>query len=398
MLKIKLITILCTFLLGLTSCNGQFKKEVKHNEIIIAANRTSQYIPLLKGKNVGVVSNHSSVIFKSDESHTHIVDSLLNLNIKIDRVFGPEHGFRGKADAGELIKDGIDTKTGLPIVSLYGSNKKPTKQQLEGLDVVVFDIQDVGVRFYTYIYTLAYVMEACAENNIPVIVLDRPNPNGHYIDGPVLEKSYKSFIGLFPIPIVYGMTIGEFAKMINGEKWLKNEIQCNLTVIPLKNYTHQTNYSLPIKPSPNLPNKVSVNLYPSLCLFEGTALSCGRGTHMQFQIFGDPNLPKEKYPFKFTPQPNEGAKHPKHEGKTCFGLDLREQDKLYNLNFEWLIDAYNNYPKKDTFFTPFFKKLAGTEKLQQQIEDGMQFEEIKKTWEPELAKFKKTRKKYLLYL
>lgn len=397
MLKSKITLLFFILFIGLTSCNSQIKTGKSSENIIVSANRTELYLAALKNKNVGVIANHSSVIFKENNLYTHLVDSLLSLNIQIERVFGPEHGFRGKADAGELIKDGIDTKTGIPIVSLYGKNKKPRKEQLEGIDIMLFDIQDVGVRFYTYIYTLTYVMEACAENNIPVIVLDRPNPNGHYIDGPILEESESGFVGLHPIPIVYGMTIGEYAKMVNGENWLKNGVQCDLTVIPLENYLHQSSYSLPIKPSPNLPNDVAINLYPSICLFEGTVVSCGRGTDKQFQIFGDPNLPKNEYTFLFTPNPNEGSKYPKHENNICYGLDLRNQKKLQNLNFNWLIKAYQSYPEKEKFFIPFFSKLAGTKKLQQQIEDGLSFNEIKKSWEPGLTKFKKTREKYLLY-
>ncbi len=382
------------------SCNKQLKpSSVSKNDnkiLKVGAEQTNLYLPKLKGKNVGVVANQTSIISKNNGKYVHLVDSLLSLNIKINKVFSPEHGFRGRKDAGELIENNKDQKTGLPIISLYGKNKKPKNEQLKGLDIVVFDLQDVGVRFYTYISTLHYVMEACAENNIPLIILDRPNPNAHYIDGAVLEKEHKSFVGMHPVPIVYGMTIGEYGKMINGEKWLKNGVSCNLTVIPIKNYTHKTAYKLPIKPSPNLPNSTSVNLYPSLCLFEGTNVSVGRGTNSQFQIYGSPYL--EKTDFSFIPNPNEGAKNPKHKGKTCFGEDLTQTQFLSKIELKWLIKAYNESSKvKVNFFNSFFTKLAGTKKLQQQIIKGLSQEEIRKSWEKDLNNFKKIRSKYLIY-
>lgn len=370
--------------------------EPTSKELIISANKTVEYLPLLKNKSVGLVANQTTVIYKKDNSYTHLVDSLTNLGITVKKVFAPEHGFRGDADAGEYIKDGFDLKTGIPIVSLYGNNKKPTKEQLNGIDLVVFDIQDVGVRFYTYISTLHYVMEACAENNIPLIVFDRPNPNAHYIDGPVLQSTHQSFVGMHPIPIVYGMTIGEYAIMINGEKWLTNHLQCDLLVLPLSNYSYDTFYSLPIKPSPNLPNDQSINLYPSLCLFEGTNVSVGRGTNMQFQIYGSPFL-GNKYNYSFIPQPNVGAKSPLHQGIKCFGENLTDYPKLKELNLEWLQNTYNFTTDKSKFFNDFFKKLAGTDELQIQIEQGISIEEIKKSWESDLKAFKKIRKKYLLY-
>ncbi|WP_370478464.1 exo-beta-N-acetylmuramidase NamZ family protein [Tamlana flava] len=364
--------------------------------IVVGANQIEKYLPILKGKRVGVVANQTSVIF-NDGTCTHLVDSLLSLKVNMVRVFAPEHGFRGTADAGEKVKDGIDTKTQLPIISLYGNNKKPSNGQLQDLDIIVFDIQDVGARFYTYISTLHYVMEACAENNIPLLVLDRPNPNGHYVDGSVLELEHKSFVGMHPVPVVHGMTIGEYAQMLNGEKWLANGVQCNLTVIPVENYSHNSSYSLPIKPSPNLPNDKAINLYPSLCFFEGTNVSAGRGTNKQFQIFGSPFLNPDQFNSEFTPKPNEGAKYPKHEGKVCYGKDLTQSKNLSALNLEWLIEAYNNTDKKSEFFNNFFVKLAGTEKLQQQIEQGLTEERIKATWTEGLSQFKKTRQKYLLY-
>jgi uncharacterized protein YbbC (DUF1343 family) len=362
------------------------------------AESTHLYLNLLKGKNLAIVANQTSVIFKEPRSKNqearHLVDSLLSLNINVKKVFAPEHGFRGKADAGEIIKDGFDRKTGLQIISLYGQNKKPSAAQLKGIDIVVFDIQDVGARFYTYISSLHYVMEACAETGIPMIILDRPNPNAQYIDGPILETQHSSFVGMHKVPVVYGMTIGEYGKMINGEKWLKNGIQCDLKVIPLEHYTHETSYSLPIKPSPNLPNDKSINLYPSLCFFEGTNVSAGRGTEMQFQIYGSPFLTKNI--FSFTPQTNEGAKYPKYKNKICFGEDLRTTKNLHKLDLSFLIKAYKQNSSKE-FFNKFFTKLAGTEKLQQQIEQGVCKKEIQKSWKKGLDTFKKVRSKYLIY-
>ena len=376
--------------------------ELTKKEIIVGANKTAELLPKLANKRVGIVANQTSVIFKSDNTYTHLVDSLVTLNVNVKTVFSPEHGFRGKADAGEIVKDGKDVKTGLPIISLYGKNKKPFPKQLENLEVVIFDVQDVGVRFYTYISTLHYVMEACAEASIPVIVLDRPNPNGHYVDGPILEKKFKSFIGMHPIPIVHGMTIGEYAQMINGEQWLANKIQCDLTVIRIDNYTHQTPYSLPIKPSPNLPNDQSINLYPSLCLFEGTAISVGRGTEKQFQIIGTPEYFLKRHLYSFTPKPNFGAKNPKHNGKECNGYNLTKEPHLSEINLEWLLEFYKThkqYAPKTAFFNKnkFFYKLAGTDKLQQQIESGMTAAEIKATWQDGLNLYKEAREQYLMY-
>ena len=387
----------------------EFETESIVKEIVLGADQVAEYLPLLKNKKIGIVANQTSVLYLKNEDQDengiqkkidvrlHLVDYLYNQKINIQRVFAPEHGFRGKADAGEVVKDGADTKTGLSIISLYGKNKKPSPQQLEGIEMMIFDIQDVGARFYTYISTLHYMMEACAEANIPLLILDRPNPNGHYIDGPILEKQHKSFVGMHPVPVVHGMTIGEYAQMINGEGWLNNGVKCDLTIIKLKNYTHQTAYSLPIKPSPNLPNDVAINLYPSLCFFEGTPLSAGRGTEMQFQIFGDPNLPVKFYPFTFTPQANEGAKYPKFKNELCQGMDLRGNKKLSKLNLEWLIKAYTSTGKKKEFFSPFFTKLAGTTQLQEQIEKGYTYREIRKTWLAGLEVYDLMRGKYLLY-
>ena len=396
-----LIVLACLFSLG--SCQSQKKeliktpiqtRETKAPLIVVGANQTEEYLHLLKEKTIGIVANQTSVIF-NDAGFTHLVDSLNTLNIDIKKVFAPEHGFRGKADAGEHITNGKDPKTGIDIISIYGKNKKPSNEQVAGLDLIVFDIQDVGARFYTYISSLHYVMEACAENNIPMLILDRPNPNGHYTDGPILELEHKSFVGMHPIPVVHGMTIGEYAQMINGEKWLNNEIQCDITTIKCENYNKQIAYSLPIKPSPNLPNDVSINLYPSLCFFEGTTVSVGRGTELQFQIYGAPYLPKTD--FNFTPKPNEGAKYPKHENKVCYGKDLSKTGKLDSLNLEWLSNAYNLSTDKETFFNNFFTKLAGTKKLQQQIVSGMNYEDIKKSWAIGLHEYNEMRKPYLLY-
>lgn len=377
------------------------------NNIIVGANRTKDYLPLLKGKRVGIVGNQSSVIFKDDQhtTNTHLVDSLLKLQINIVAVFSPEHGFRGTADAGELVKDGIDDKTGLPIISLYGDNKKPKLEKDSSksdgaVDIVIFDLQDVGARFYTYISTLHYVMEACAEADIPLLILDRPNPNAHYVDGPVLEEAHKSYVGMHPIPVVHGMTIGEYAQMINGEAWLKNEVQCDLKIIPVKNYTHQTPYALPIKPSPNLPNATSINLYPSLCFFEGTNVSMGRGTSKQFQVVGSPYFELKSHHYTFTPQPNEGAKYPKHQNKVCSGYDLSQQQPLQALNLSWLIEFYKankEHAPKESFFTDFFTLLAGTKTLQQQIEAGLSETEIKASWQKDLLDFKTLQKPYLIY-
>ncbi|PZO29914.1 MAG: DUF1343 domain-containing protein [Flavobacteriaceae bacterium] len=374
----------------LISCSFENNVPLSSN-IISGADNSSAYLPLLKDKKIGIITNQTGIL--SDK--THLADFLLDKKINVQKIYAPEHGFRGTADAGELIKDGKDTKTGLPIISLYGNNKKPKPEQLAGIDVMVFDLQDVGARFYTYISSLHYIMEACAENNIPLIVLDRPNPNGSIVDGPILEKEHTSFVGMHQIPLLHGMTIGEYAKMINGEKWLKNGVECKLTVIPCLNYNREMAYSLPVKPSPNLPNDQSINLYASLCLFEGTNVSSGRGTEMQFQIYGSPFLPKSS--FSFTPMPNFGAKDPMHNGKLCYGEDLTKIQKVKQLELKWLIKAYNSTSDKSKFFNDFFLKLAGTKKLREQIEAGISENEIRKSWEKGLNDFKTMRRNYLIY-
>lgn len=357
-------------------------------ELKLGINNLDAIILETKNKNIAVVGNQTSVI-----QNTHLVDTLLELGVKVKLVFSPEHGFRGVEDAGAHINNEIDQRTGLQIFSLHGENKKPSINQLKNIDIIIFDIQDVGARFYTYISTLHYVLEAASEQNIQVLVLDRPNPNGHYIDGPILEEKFKSFIGMHPIPIVHAMTIGEYAKMIIGEKWIENT--CDLKVIEMVNYNRSEIYDLPIKPSPNLPNKRAVNLYPSLCLFERTTISVGRGTNYPFQHYGAPFI---KSSYSFSPKSGPGSKYPKHENKICYGINLRYQKNILNsLNINWLIKCYNQSLDKEKFFTLNFDKLAGTDQLRKQITSGLSAEKIKESWQEGLTKFKKTRAKYLIY-
>lgn len=365
--------------------------------IIVAANRTNAYLPKLSNKKIAIVANQTSVIFK-ENGHTHLVDSLLTLNVKVQKVFAPEHGFRGEADAGELVTDGRDARTGLPLISLYGKSKKPKSDDLKGIDMVVFDIQDVGVRFYTYIATLQLVMQACAEEGIPLMVLDRPNPNAHYIDGPTMEPENRSFLGMNSIPLVYGMTMAEYAQMVNQEGWLGNGLKADLTVITMENYNHNSFYSLPIRPSPNLPNDQAINLYPSLGLFEGTNINAGRGTEFQFQRYGASFLDSTFFTFQYQPKPNFGSKYPKEEGKVCFGEDLSSEKRLNKVSLQWLIKAYEHATDKSKVFNaPSFTKHAGTSKLQKQITSGMSEKEIVASWEKDLHDFKKIRANYLLY-
>jgi uncharacterized protein YbbC (DUF1343 family) len=361
---------------------------------ILGGERMNLYLDSLVGKKIAIVSNQTSMIGK-----THLVDTLLSLGVKIQKVFSPEHGFRGDADAGEKVSSSIDLKTGIPIISLYGKNKKPYPEQLADVDIVIYDIQDVGVRFYTYISTLHYVMESCAENGKPIIVLDRPNPNGHYIDGPVLESSQKSFVGMDPVPIVYGMTIGEYALMVNGEYWLSDSLQCNLWIVPCKFYFHKSKYILPVPPSPNLRSEAAITLYPSLCFFEATTVSVGRGTEKPFEVYGHPNFPNKGYTFK--PISCFGAKSPLCENITCYGYDLKStlKKRSYELNLNWLIQAKILLGDSINFInqSAFFNRLAGNNKLQEQILSGMSSKDIRATWKPGLDNFKKIRQRYLLY-
>ncbi len=358
--------------------------------------QTAEYLPKLKNKNVAVVANQTSIFYK-----THLVDSLLALKVKVKKVFAPEHGFRGNVEAGGNVKNDTDSKTRLPVISLYGKNEKPTTEDLAGIDIIVFDIQDVGARFYTYISTLEFIMDACAVNKVKVIVLDRPNPNSFYVDGPVLKDSFRSFVGRQPVPIVYGMTIGEYAQMLNGENWLDSKLKCDLTVIQCSNFDHTKLYSLPVPPSPNLPNMNAVYLYPSLCLFEGTAVSVGRGTEKPFQIIGTTDSTIKG--FTFTPKKIAGvAENPPYLNQKCYGMDLTKSAASVlsskKLELKWLIGFYMNSKDQSAFFNPFFDKLAGTDELRIMIQTDKSEAEIRKSWENDINAFKKIRKKYLLYL
>ena len=381
-------------------------EEIEHGrgKIITGADQTEKYLPYLKGKKIGLVANPTSIIGK-----TLSLDSLFALKVNIVKVFGPEHGFRGNASAGVKVDNSVDSKTGIPIISLYGKHQKPTKEDLSGIELMVFDIQDVGVRFYTNINTLQYVMEACAENNIELLILDRPNPNAFYVDGPILEASLKSGIGLQPIPILHGLTIAEYAQMLNGQGWLNNKVKCKLKIIKIANYDHSLPFILPVKPSPNLNTQQSVLLYPSLCLFEGTIISQGRGTYFPFTVLGNPKL-KEKYKFTFTPVSIKGmSETPLHQNQVCYGLDLRKYNtnkfrKTGKLNLEWLMELYKAYPDKGKFFDfkqssqmNNFDKLAGTANLREQIIAGKSEEEIRLSWEPGLSQYKIMRRNYLIY-
>lgn len=416
--KIVLFTTAC-FVMACTT--AQKTTQAANTRITPAAERIHVYLPLIKGKRVGIFANQTSVV-----GNTHLVDTLVKLGVNIKLIFGPEHGFRGNASAGEKITNAIDAKTGIPIISLYGSKRKPTAEELQQVDILIFDIQDVGVRFYTYISSLQEFMEVAFENKKPLLLLDRPNPNGFYVDGPVLDKKYTSFIGMQPVPIVYGMTMAEYAFMIAGEKWLSEKANkvydfyrtaqnsadtpFHFQVIKCANYTHKSKYQLPVRPSPNLPNMQAVYLYPSTCLFEGTVLSEGRGTDKPFIVFGHPSLPKNL--FAFTPQPNEGAKSSKHYGSTCYGWNLydTEENILKSVNnkvqLKWLQEAYRLFPQKDSFFIyprsgkmeeSFFNKLSGNNSLWQQIKKGESEAAIRASWQPALTAFKIIRKKYLLY-
>ena len=399
-MKLKLHLILLITLI-ITACDNsvsqnKYKEKTPElsKDIKVGAEQTDKYFPELKGKIIAVVANQTSLIHQ-----THLVDSLYASGFKIKSVFAPEHGFRGEAGAGEHIKSSIDPKTNILLVSLYGNKKKPSAEDLQGVNLVIFDIQDVGARFYTYISTLFYVMEACAENNIPLMILDRPNPNGHYIDGPVLEKEFTSFVGIAPIPVVHGLTVAEFAQMVNGEGWLKEGKKCELKIIPVENYTHSTRYELPVRPSPNLPNMTSVYLYPSLCFFEGTIVSVGRGTEKPFQYVGYPGSPVGE--ISFTPLPNKGAPDPPYKNEECRGFDVakyvNDVSLLNKVDVQWLIIFFRSYDNKNKFFNNFFDKLAGNSTLREQILNGTTKEDIIKSWQPDLEKYKEMRNKYLIY-
>jgi uncharacterized protein YbbC (DUF1343 family) len=366
-------------------------------DIVVGAARTSEYLPLLKGKRVALVVNPTSTI-----GTKHLVDSLLSLKINIKKIFAPEHGFRGEGEAGEKIKDGKDSKTGLPIFSLHGKKNKPDVADLADIDILIFDIQDVGVRFYTYISTLHYCMEACAENNKMLLIFDRPNPNGHYVDGPVLDPKFKSFVGLDPLPVVHGLTLGEYAMMANGEGFLDKKIKCNTQIIKCLNYTHDKFFEVKIAPSPNLKTMRSIYLYPSICYFEGTNVSLGRGTETPFEIIGYPNNPQGT--FTFTPMPNAGSKTPPLNGELCKGFsfsneNIEKMQSVKQLNINYLIDFYKNYPDKTKYFLSnnFIDKLAGNDQLRQMILAGKSEAEIRATWQNDLEKYKTMRKKYLIY-
>lgn len=388
---------LFVFILGFVNesiCQRINKDVLKAEYAIVGASRLELYLNKLKGKKVGIVANQTSIF-----NGTHLIDTLLSEGVNVIKIFTPEHGFRGNADEGALINNSIDEKTQLPIISLYGNNKKPDESQLEGIDIMIFDLQDVGTRFYTYISTMTYIMEAVAENDIPLIVLDRPNPNGFYVDGPVLETENKSFVGLHQVPVVYGLTIGEYALMVNGEYWLNDSLQCDLTVIPLGDYERNAIYELPVKPSPNLPNWESVYLYPSLCLFEGTIVSVGRGTEFPFQVYGHPKMADD---FAFTPRQSAGRRAPLLCDEECHGeyLTTYAHDFRANknqINLGWIINAYNQLKDEGKFFNNFFVKLSGTKELQQQIEQGMTEKEIRATWKENLDSYKEIRNKYLMY-
>jgi len=379
------------------SVNGMHALLSNDHDVLPGAWQTNAYFHLLEGKQVAVAGNHTSMV-----SGTHLVDTLLSSDINVVKVFSPEHGFRGRAADGEHIDDSTDPQTGVPIVSLYGNNRRPTREQLAVVDVILFDMQDVGTRFYTYISTMTYIMEEAAVKGIPVIILDRPNPNGHYVDGPLLEPEHASFVGLHPVPVVHGMTIGEYALMVNGEGWLKDDRRADLRVVPVAHYYREVRYSLPVAPSPNLPNMRAVYLYPSLCFFEGTSVSLGRGTDKPFQQFGHPDLPASAYPHQFTPESRRESVNPPQIGEECKGLDLGQLDeddlaRKKRINLEYLLEAYRHFPDKSRFFNTYFEQLAGTSRLRKQIEAGYSASAIRATWENDLEAFRQLRSAYLLY-
>jgi uncharacterized protein YbbC (DUF1343 family) len=394
-MKLKHLLLLLILVKSGIMAEAQVFPGLKEYSVQCGADRTEAYIDLIRGKRIGLVANPSSRV-----GRVHLVDTLVRSGVGVNAVFAPEHGFRGEEEAGATILSGRDPITGATVISLYGKHKKPTPEDLDSIDLIVFDIQDVGVRFYTYISTLHFVMEACAAEGIPVMVLDRPNPNGFYIDGPVLDTLYRSFVGMHPVPVVHGMTVGEYARMINGEGWLEGGIRCDLTVIECTGYDHRTEYILPVKPSPNLPNQTSIYLYPTLCFFEGTIVSIGRGTRFPFQVYGHPEMQGS---FSFTPKSMPGASlHPMYEDKVCYGLDLRkdgiaELSDHIGLRMDWIIEAYQKMNKRDDFFIEYFDKLAGTDLLRKQILEGKTPSEIRSTWDEGLSRYRKMRSKYVLY-
>lgn len=385
------------FLWGVLVCLLLFSSQIQaqENRVIPGDEQTDAYLPLLKNQRVAIFSNHTGMI-----GEQHLLDVLLEKEVKVTAIFSPEHGFRGKADAGEQVSSSKDAKTGVPILSLYnGKSKKPSDASMQQFDVLLVDIQDVGLRFYTYYISMCRLMDACAEHGRRMIILDRPNPNGHYVDGPVLDMKYKSGVGWLPIPVVHGMTLGELARMVNGEGWLPGKRVCALTVIPCLNYNHQTLYRLPVAPSPNLPNMKSIYLYPSICLFEGTPVSLGRGTALPFQVYGHPQM--KGYDYSFTPRSVSGAKNPPLLNQRCYGVNLSTQSETEirekGLDLSYVIDAYRNLKMGDRFFKPFFNLLIGNDTVRQMIQAGKSAEEIKASWQTEVEQFKKQRKPYLLY-
>lgn len=370
-----------------------FYSKSEGDKILPAADQPDNYLHFLENKNVGLVVNHTSLA-----GSIHLVDFLISKNMNVKKIFAPEHGFRGDASAGAEIADGVDVKTGVPVFSLYGKTKKPNDAHLKDLDIVVFDIQDVGCRFYTYISTMHLVMEACAEHHIPLVILDRPNPNGDYVAGPILKSKYQSFVGMHPIPVVHGLTVGELAQMINGENWLDNNLMCDLKVVKVGNYSHSDKYELPVNPSPNLPNYLSVRLYPSLCFFEATSVSVGRGTDFPFQVLG--GLKPGLGAFHFTPKSIPGvAINPLNKDKKCYGIDLRNLNEIPEFTLQFFLEFYSNYTNEKEFLTreSWLNQLAGTDDLIQQIREGKNEAEIFRSWNPELENYKTFRKKYLLY-
>lgn len=402
-MNLNFIKSLFIILLAISIGSCQSKASKKNNDTVakedttlaMGAELTEEYYPLIKDKRVAILSNHTGTV-----GDMHLLDMLIKDSMNVVTIFSPEHGFRGDADAGEHVNSSIDEKTGIPISSLYdGKDQKPSKESMDKFDVLIFDIQDVGLRFYTYYITMVRLMDACAESGKQMIVLDRPNPNGHYVDGPILDMKYKSGVGWLPIPVVHGMTLAELALMTNGEKWLPENRQCDLTVVKMKNYTHQTLYELPLAPSPNLKTMQSIYLYPATCLFEGTVVSLGRGTDFPFEAYGHPDM--KGYDFSFTPRSVPGAKNPPLLDKKCYGVDLRNvsHEEIFAKGFDlsYVIDAYNNLKIGDKFFSPFFEKLVGVSYIREMIKEGKSAEEIRAMWQDDVAKFKEQRKPYLLY-